>query len=142
MKTNHLFIAALLLLGTVSCGTNYRMTSQIGSDGSIYREVYARGDSAFIAGDKNHNPYMFQIDAGWQIVKLDSAIKFDFWGGERKTERKSLQKTTGCRWRILFRHKRKKIYVSLSHTHRTSEKKLQVVLYLLYIYRHLQRTYG
>ena len=60
MKTNHLFIAALLLLGTVSCGTNYRMTSQIGSDGSIYREVYARGDSAFIAGDKNHNPYMFQ----------------------------------------------------------------------------------
>lgn len=80
MKTNHLFIAALLLLGTASCGSNYRMTSQIGSDGSIYREVYARGDSAFIAGDKTHNPYMFQIDADWQIVKLDSGIKFDFWG--------------------------------------------------------------
>lgn len=80
MKTNHLFITALLLLGTTSCGSNYRMTSQIGSDGSIYREVYARGDSAFIAGDKTHNPYMFQIDADWQIVKLDSTIKFDFWG--------------------------------------------------------------
>lgn len=80
MKTNHLFIAALLLLGTASCGSNYRMTSQVGSDGSIYREVYARGDSAFIAGDKTHNPYMFQIDTDWQIVKLDSAIKFDFWG--------------------------------------------------------------
>ncbi len=92
MKTNHLFIAALLLLGTVSCGTNYRMTSQIGSDGSIYREVYARGDSAFIAGDKNHNPYMFQIDADWQIVKLDSAIKFDFWGEKEKLNVKVCRK--------------------------------------------------
>ncbi|GAA6254697.1 hypothetical protein F070042J6_05490 [Bacteroides sp. f07] len=142
MKTNHLFIAALLLLGTVSCGTNYRMTSQIGSDGSIYREVYARGDSAFIAGDKNHNPYMFQIDAGWQIVKLDSAIKFDFWGEKEKLNVKVCRKLPVVDGEYFSVTKGKKIYVSLSHTHRTSEKKLQVVLYLLYIYRHLQRTYG
>ena len=58
------------------------MTSRIESDGSIYREVYARGDSAFIAGDKSHNPFLFQIDADWQIIKLDSAIKFNFWGEE------------------------------------------------------------
>lgn len=82
MKTNHLFIIALLLLGTTSCSTYYRMTSRIESDGSMYREVYAQGDSAFMAGDKSHNPFLFQIDADWQILPLDSTMKFNFWGEE------------------------------------------------------------
>ena len=43
-------------------------------------------------------------------------------GRGRKPECKSLQKTIGCRWRIFFRRKRKRIYVSLSHTHGTSEE--------------------
>lgn len=92
MKTIHLFITVLLLLGTASCSTNYRMISRIESDGSIYREVYARGDSAFIAGDKTHNPFLFQIDTDWQIVKLDSAVKFNFWGEEEKLNVKVCRK--------------------------------------------------
>ena len=51
-----------------SCSTYYRMTSRIDTNGSMHREVYARGDSAFIAGNKTHNPLLFQLDTDWQIV--------------------------------------------------------------------------
>ena len=82
MKTNHSFTIALLLLGTTSCSTYYRMTSRIESDGSMYREVYAQGDSTFMAGVKSHNPFLFQIDTNWQILPLDSTMKFNFWEEE------------------------------------------------------------
>jgi len=58
------------------------MTSRIDTNGSMHREVYARGDSAFIAGNKTHNPFLFQLDTDWQIVNLDSTLKFNFWGEE------------------------------------------------------------
>ena len=86
MKTNHSIATLLLLLslGMTSCSTYYRMTSRIDTNGSMHREVYARGDSAFIAGDKTHNPFLFQLDTDWQIVNLDSTLKFNFWGEEEK----------------------------------------------------------
>ncbi len=92
MKTNHSIATLLLLLslGMTSCSTYYRMTSRIDTNGSMHREVYARGDSAFIAGNKTHNPFLFQLDTDWQIVNLDSTLKFNFWGEEEKTECKSL----------------------------------------------------
>lgn len=84
MKTNHLLTAAVLLLSTTSCNTYHRMTSQIEKDGSMYREIYAQGDSAFRAGDRTHNPFLFQIDADWQVENLDSTIQFNFWGNNEK----------------------------------------------------------
>ena len=86
MKTNHSIATLLLLLslGMTSCSTYYRMTSRIDTNGSMHREVYARGDSAFIAGNKTHNPFLFQLDTDWQIVNLDSTLKFNFWGEEEK----------------------------------------------------------
>ena len=86
MKTNHSIATLLLLLslGMTSCSTYYRMTSRIDTNGSMHREVYARGDSAFFAGNKTHNPFLFQLDTDWQIVNLDSTLKFNFWGEEEK----------------------------------------------------------
>jgi hypothetical protein len=43
------------------------MTTRINEDGSLVREIYAKADSAFLAGDMTHNPYMFNIDSGWRI---------------------------------------------------------------------------
>ena len=94
MKTNHSIATLLLLLslGMTSCSTYYRMTSRIDTNGSMHREVYARGDSAFIAGNKTHNPFLFQLDTDWQIVNLDSTLKFNFWGEEEKLNVKSCRK--------------------------------------------------
>lgn len=92
MKINYFIIAMLLLLSVTSCSTYYRMSSRIEKDGSMYREIYAQGDSAFLAGDKTHNPFLFQPDANWQLVNLDSTIKFNFWGEEEKLNVKACQK--------------------------------------------------
>lgn len=101
MKTNYFLITMLLLLSMTSCSTYYRTTSRVERDGSMYREIYAQGDSAFIAGDKTHNPFLFQPDANWQLVNLDSTTKFNFWGEEEKAECKGLPKTLRSRWGIL-----------------------------------------
>ncbi|WP_455585511.1 hypothetical protein [Bacteroides sp.] len=84
MKMNKLIVIIVLLLGTVSCETSYRMVSRINTDGSLYREVYGNGDSAFVAGNRTRNPFLFQIDSDWQLVKLDSSVKFNFWGEEQE----------------------------------------------------------
>lgn len=92
MKTNHLLTATVLLLSVTSCDTYYRITSRIEKDGSMYREVYAQGDSAFRAGDMTHNPFLFEIDADWQVDNPDSAIQFNFWGENEKLNAKVTRK--------------------------------------------------
>lgn len=84
MKMNKWIVAIVLLLSMTSCGTYYRMVSQINSDGSMYREVYAYGDSAFLAGDRTHNPFLFRLDPEWELDNLDSVVKFNCWGDEEK----------------------------------------------------------
>lgn len=85
MKTNQWMIAMAMLLGLTSCSTNYRMISRINPDGSMHREIYAYGDSAFLAGDRTHNPFLFKIDdALWEVSELDSVVKFSCWGEEEK----------------------------------------------------------
>ena len=85
MKTNNLIVAIVILFSMASCQTSYRMVSRIKTDGSLYREVYAYGDSAFLAGDRAENPFLFQIDSDtWQLVGLGSSIKFNFWGNEQE----------------------------------------------------------
>lgn len=71
---------SVLLLMLVSCSNNYRMVTRVCKDGKINREVYAKADSNFLAGDKNSNPFLFQLGSDWQVNKLDSCIKVDFFG--------------------------------------------------------------
>lgn len=83
MKTNKYLLTTVLVLIVVSltsCGNYYRMTSRIHKDGSMYREVFALGDSAFMAGDMSHSPFFFSIDSGWKLTRLDSTVSFNFWG--------------------------------------------------------------
>jgi hypothetical protein len=51
----------------------YGVTTKINPDGSCLREIYARGDSAFLSGNRSHNPYMFYPDSSWQITPLSKA---------------------------------------------------------------------
>ena len=95
MKTNHSIATLLLLLslGMTSCSTYYRMTSRIDTNGSMHREVYARGDSAFIAGDKTHNPFLFFSIGDREIFSIYQGnipagfyIQFFFFSPEIKFE--------------------------------------------------------
>jgi hypothetical protein len=49
------------------------MITVIHPDGSCFREIDANGDSAFLAGDRSKNPYLFQLDSGWQISALNES---------------------------------------------------------------------
>lgn len=77
-----IFMAVILVLGMTSCSTYYKMSSRIEADGSMHREVYALGDSAFRAGDKSQNPFLFQLNDKWRLVIMDSTRKYNFWGDE------------------------------------------------------------
>lgn len=91
MKTNIGIAAIILLFGITSCSTSYRMVSKVNSDGSMYREVYAYGDSAFLAGNRAYNPFLFRLDSDWQLEELDSVIKLNSWGDEMKLNVKAFR---------------------------------------------------
>lgn len=84
MKTLKFIGLVLVLLSVASCSTNYRITTRVHRDGTVEREVYAFGDSAFMAGNASRNPFLFSIDSGWTVVRLDSTLKCDFFGTEGK----------------------------------------------------------
>lgn len=92
MRTNKFL--STIVLGLVvmcclaSCGNYYRMTSRIHSDGSMDREVFALGDSAFMAGNMSHHPFFFSIDSGWTLTRFDSTLSFNFWGEQRNLNTK------------------------------------------------------
>ena len=73
---------SVLLLVLASCSTNYRMTTCVYKDGRISREVYAKADSAFLAGNRSGNPFLFQLGDRWMVENLDSCVKVDFFGEE------------------------------------------------------------
>lgn len=137
MKTNYFLITMLLLLSMTSCSTYYRMTSRVERDGSMYREIYAQGDSAFIAGDKTHNPFLFQPDANWQLVNLDSTIKFNFWGEEEKLNVKACQKLSKVDGEYFTVAKGKEHLSTMALPTERVKEEFQMVLHLLYIYGHL-----
>jgi hypothetical protein len=43
------------------------MTTVVSPDGQVRKNIYTRGDSAFLSGDKSHNPFLFMLDSGWEI---------------------------------------------------------------------------
>lgn len=40
------------------------MVTRVHKDGTVEKEVWALADSAFLAGDSNHNPFCF----GWEKI--------------------------------------------------------------------------
>ena len=48
MRTYKWMAAIVLLLGMTSCGTYYRMVSQVNSDGNMHREVYSLQETGII----------------------------------------------------------------------------------------------
>lgn len=73
---------SVLLLVLASCSTNYRMTTRVYRDGRVSREVYTKADSAFLAGNRSSNPFLFQLGDSWMVENLDSCEKVDFFGEE------------------------------------------------------------
>lgn len=84
MKTVKLILTISILALMTSCGAYYRMVTTLGSNGKVYRELYALGDSAFMAGDTSHHPFLFEPSPDWNINRYDSAFTYDFFGNEGK----------------------------------------------------------
>lgn len=61
-RMNIVMVALLTILA--SCSTNYQMVTRVHKDGTVEKEVWALADSAFLAGDSNHNPFCF----GWEKI--------------------------------------------------------------------------
>lgn len=84
MKTKNLLPILLLAVSMVSCTTYYQVKTQVFPDGSARREVYAFGDSAFMAGNWAQNPFMFSLDSGWTVTRFDSVRMHNYFGEKEK----------------------------------------------------------
>ena len=93
MKAIKIITMAFITLLMASCGTYYRMVTTLDRDGNVIREVYADGDSAFMAGNMSHNPYLFDISSDWEIIRYDSASIYTFFGTEKSINVKVSKKT-------------------------------------------------
>lgn len=93
MKANHLIpsvlMLMLLLLLISSCNTYQQVHTRIHKDGSIEREVFAFGDSAFMIGNTDSNPFLFIPDENWQITRYDSAFVRRLFGKDIKFNAKA-----------------------------------------------------
>lgn len=80
-RMNIVMVALLTILA--SCSTNYQMVTRVHKDGTVEKEVWALADSAFLAGDSNHNPFCF----GWEkIGKWKNWIYASRWTSLGKPE--------------------------------------------------------
>jgi hypothetical protein len=50
------------------------MTTVVYPDGQVGKSIYTRGDSAFLSGDKSHNPFLFTLDSEWKIEPFEGDI--------------------------------------------------------------------
>ena len=107
-RMNIVMVALLTILA--SCSTNYQMVTRVHKDGTVEKEVWALADSAFLAGDSNHNPFLFRLGKDWEVEELDSCIETDFFG------------ETG------------KLNASIGSSEGKTGKTFSLVLYLLYLY--------
>ncbi len=74
-----IIIASVIVLSITSCAKNYyRSISTPDSFGQIRREVYANADSAFMAGDASHNPWLFDPDG--ELTLLDTPAEYLLFG--------------------------------------------------------------
>lgn len=82
MKTIKITTVILIAILVASCGSYYRIVTTLDHDGKAHREIYTKGDSAFLAGDMSQNPYLFDV-SDWDVVRLDSAGTYKFFGEEK-----------------------------------------------------------
>ncbi len=80
MKTYKLIPVLFMLICISSCETYQHVKTRINPDGSIERESFAKGDSAFMAGNKDNSPFIFMVDDNWQVVPYDSVLKSTVFG--------------------------------------------------------------
>ncbi len=86
-----LFATAMIILGLSSCNErNYRMITKINKNASVSREIYAHGDSSFLAGDSTHNPFLFNFESDWHLEKLNTTAENTF---RSKKENVKISKT-------------------------------------------------
>jgi len=84
MKTIKLLTILLSLFLVMSCDTYHQVITHVNRDGSIERTVFARGDSAFMAGNNAGNPFQFDLTDQWTVTRYDSVINRTFWGKDMK----------------------------------------------------------
>ncbi|MDH6304854.1 hypothetical protein M2459_001592 [Parabacteroides sp. PF5-5] len=89
MKANYLILSLLMLLLISSCNAYQQVHTRIHKDGSIERELFAFGDSTFMAGNTNSNPFLFIPDKNWQITRYDSAFVRQLFGKDVKFNAKA-----------------------------------------------------
>jgi hypothetical protein len=82
MKTIKIIFAVASTALIVSCSTYYRMVTTLERDGSAHRDIYALGDSAFIAGNSSKNPFLFDLSTDWSVTCFTTSIKHNFFGDE------------------------------------------------------------
>lgn len=93
MKMIKFFLILTTVILMMSCGSHYRMVTTLDRNGNAHREVYARGDSAFMAGNMTKNPFLFDI-SNWEVTRMDSAIKYNFFGNEKSLNVRVAQTAT------------------------------------------------
>ncbi|MDR3141324.1 MAG: hypothetical protein LBU37_06340 [Tannerellaceae bacterium] len=75
-KTLNAIIAGMFICSLASCiSVNYMSVTRINPDGSCLREIYAKGDSAFLAGNRSYNPYMFNPGSDWTVTPSEATGK-------------------------------------------------------------------
>ncbi len=87
MKKN-ILIVLTGCLATACSSTCFQVDTRINKDGSTSRTVYAKADSAFLAGDRSHNPFLFPLE-GWNVEKPDSGMTYEFFGQDQPNIRAS-----------------------------------------------------
>ena len=86
-RMNIVMVALLTILA--SCSTNYQMVTRVHKDGTVEKEVWVLADSAFLAGDSNHNPFLFRLGKDWEVEELDSCTETDLFGENGKLNLKA-----------------------------------------------------
>lgn len=85
MKTLRITFASLLTIGLVSCGPYYRVVTSVDRDGSTMREIYAHGDSAYMAGNEGgNNPFLFTVGSQWDVTRLTNTTARESFGAREQ----------------------------------------------------------
>ena len=122
-RMNIVMVALLTILA--SCSTNYQMVTRVHKDGTVEKEVWALADSAFLAGDSNHNPFLFRLGKDWEVEELFSAYDEEVRKCMQNTERLG---------RHGFLFGKGKVDASIGSSGGKTGKTFSLVLYLLYLY--------
>lgn len=93
MKSNKFIILFVIISFLSSCGVSYRVVTTIDNGSAIEREVYAQADSAFLAGNRAANPFLFESE-GWEVLPLDSLFSYDMFGNQVKLNVKAFKKVS------------------------------------------------